>query len=65
MFFDDDDLVLIDWQLLGQGDGMGDVVPFLTCNLDPALGGRTSPTSSTSTETPSRRWTPAMSISTT
>jgi hypothetical protein len=37
MFFDDDDLVLIDWQLLGWGDGMGDVVPFLTCNLDPAL----------------------------
>ena len=37
MFFDDDDLVLIDWQLLGRGDGMGDVVPFLTCNLDPAL----------------------------
>jgi hypothetical protein len=37
MFFDGDDLVLIDWQLLGRGDGMGDVVPFLTCNLDPAL----------------------------
>ena len=37
MFFDDDDLVLIDRQLLGRGDGMGDVVPFLTCNLDPAL----------------------------
>ncbi len=37
MFFDDDELVLIDWQLLGRGDGMGDVVPFLTCNLDPAL----------------------------
>jgi len=37
MFFDGDELVLIDWQLLGRGDGMGDVVPFLTCNLDPAL----------------------------
>ena len=37
MFFDGDELVMIDWQLLGRGDGMGDLVPFLTCNLDTDL----------------------------
>ncbi len=34
MFFDDGELVLIDWQLVGRGDGLGDVSPFLSMNLD-------------------------------
>ncbi|MEM9204532.1 MAG: phosphotransferase [Actinomycetota bacterium] len=34
MFFDGDELLLIDWQVVGRGDGMGDIAPFLSCNLD-------------------------------
>lgn len=37
MFFDGDELLLIDWQVVGRGDGMGDLCPFMSCNLDPAL----------------------------
>lgn len=37
MFFDDGELVLIDWQLVGRGDGLGDIAPFLASNLDPEL----------------------------
>ena len=34
MFFDGDELVLIDWQLVGRGEGMGDLCPFVTANID-------------------------------
>ena len=34
MFFDGDELVLIDWQIIGRGDGSGDICPFLAGNLD-------------------------------
>ena len=34
MFFDGDELLLIDWQVVGRGDGMGDLAPFLSCNFD-------------------------------
>jgi hypothetical protein len=34
MFFDDGELVLIDWQLVGRGDGMGDLCPFMSTNFD-------------------------------
>ncbi len=37
MFFDGDELLLIDWQVVGRGDGMGDLCPFMSSNLDPAL----------------------------
>ena len=37
MFFDGKDLVLIDWQTIGRGDGLGDVCPFLSSNLDSEL----------------------------
>lgn len=37
MFFDEDELLLIDWQVIGRGDGMGDLAPFLSCNFDPEL----------------------------
>lgn len=37
MFFDDDELVLIDWQLLGRGEGMGDVCQFLSANISSDL----------------------------
>lgn len=33
MFFDADELVLIDWQLLGRGEGMGDLCQFLSANI--------------------------------
>lgn len=32
LFFDGDDVVVLDWQVLGLGDGMGDLVPLLTTN---------------------------------
>ncbi len=34
MFFDGDELVLIDWQVIGRGDGFGDICPFVSGNLD-------------------------------
>ena len=37
MFFDGDELVMIDWQLIARGSGVGDVVWFLTGNLDPEM----------------------------
>ncbi len=37
MFFDGDELVLIDWQIIGRGDGFGDICPFLSSNLEPEL----------------------------
>jgi hypothetical protein len=35
MFFDGGELVLIDWQLVGRGDGLGDLAPFIASNFDP------------------------------
>lgn len=35
MFFDDGELVLIDWQLVGRGDGLSDLTPFMASNFDP------------------------------
>ena len=32
LFFDGDEVVVLDWQVLGLGDGMGDLVPLLTTN---------------------------------
>ncbi len=45
IFFDDDAvgddplarMIMLDWQLLGKGDGSGDFCPFLSCNLDVEL----------------------------
>ncbi len=37
MFFDAGELVLIDWQLVGRGDGMGDLCPFMATNFDPGF----------------------------
>lgn len=37
MFFDGDELVLIDWQTIGRGDGLGDLCPFLGSNFDSEL----------------------------
>ena len=37
MFFDGDELVMIDWQLIEVGSGIRDVVWFLTGNLDPEM----------------------------
>jgi hypothetical protein len=37
MFFDGDELLLIDWQVIGRGDGMGDLCPFLSSNFDPSF----------------------------
>jgi len=37
MFFDDGELVLIDWQVVSRGDGTSDVTPFLALNLSPEL----------------------------
>jgi hypothetical protein len=34
MFFDGDELVMLDWQLVSRGDGFGDVCPFLASNFD-------------------------------
>ncbi|MGI9600931.1 MAG: phosphotransferase [Acidimicrobiales bacterium] len=33
LFFDGDEVVVLDWQVLGLGDGMGDLVPLLTTNI--------------------------------
>lgn len=36
MFFDNGELVLIDWQVVSRGDGLtGDLTPFLSGNFDP------------------------------
>ena len=38
MFFAaDDELLLLDWQLVGRGDGFADITPFLAGNLDSDL----------------------------
>lgn len=37
MFFDGGELVLIDWQVVGRGDGLGDVTPFISGNFDSEL----------------------------
>jgi len=34
MFFDGDELVLLDWQVIGRGDGMADLCPFVSSNFD-------------------------------
>lgn len=37
MFFDGSELVLIDWQLVGRGDGLGDLSPFMASNFEPGF----------------------------
>jgi hypothetical protein len=37
MFFDGDELVLLDWQTIGRGDGLGDLCPFLAGNFNSEL----------------------------